>query len=435
MWIKWIVWLSGLLAIAMIALWAAKKKKKTTKAKWFIGALGIILLLWSAIEKIMEPPSSQKSANIVINSKNATNLIICTPEAFEIAVRERVAYVIDSTGWRRDAEEWKNKWMECAKQYEASSTSDFERGITAIFNEQFIQADSLFTEALISNTLNQQQISGAYFYRGAIAGLLNDNYRALSLLDSALLFDHGFAEAWYNKGVCWVNLGADSFALLCFDSTLSYDPRYAPAWHNRGMLLSANYHCDDAIASFDSALCYEPNDVEALRVKGGALMSKGDLPAALECFNSAIDIEGGNSIIWEALGLVRLLLQDYDLAIKNFREGLLWCKECVQLYELQGMALSLQGRHEEALQSLDHAVFLNGRYTSALIHRSVVFTLLGKYEAARMDLESSLAVDPGDKRTRGMYDQLVAYMSNKNPNKPPLITKIDPPPMPEKRCE
>ncbi|HMA04450.1 MAG TPA: tetratricopeptide repeat protein [Methanomicrobiales archaeon] len=60
---------------------------------------------------------------------------------------------------------------------------------------------------------------------------------AIDLLTKALILRPQFPVAWYQKGVCQVQLDKVDDALASYDTCLNHDPYHAEAWFNRGMLL------------------------------------------------------------------------------------------------------------------------------------------------------------------------------------------------------
>lgn len=79
--------------------------------------------------------------------------------------------------------------------------------------------------------------------------------------------------------------------------------------------------------------------------------------------------------------------EDYTLAADYYREALKFYKNDEHVYYKLGKSLSLTGRNQEALESVNHALAINGMYEPALKLSGQLKMEQGNNEAARQDFE------------------------------------------------
>ncbi len=134
--------------------------------------------------------------------------------------------------------------------------------------------------------------------------------------------------------------------------------------------------------------------------------------------------EGGEALAWLAraaaaapkradlqcaLGQARLARGDAAGAVEPLRaaaQGAGPAEWRAAAHEKLGIALSLQGRLDEALRALDQACRLDPGQASAQLNRAVVLTQLGRRGDAREALREALRLQPDYPQARGLHDDL-----------------------------
>src|SRR5574341_2601828 len=79
----------------------------------------------------------------------------------------------------------------------------------------------------------------------------------------------------------------------------------------------------------------------------------------------------------------RLDLHDYFGAIHLLEDVVGSGRAYADAHQLLGLAYSLAGQRERALECFDRALALNPRYVEALIHKAIVLNEVGREEDAR----------------------------------------------------
>ena len=88
----------------------------------------------------------------------------------------------------------------------------------------------------------------------------------------------------------------------------------------------------------------------------------------------------------------RFVVQDYYGAIHLLDEILSSGRRFADVYHLRGLAFSLLGQPERALEDFDRALGVNSRYMDALVHRGVILVELGRTAEADASFQRAAAL-------------------------------------------
>lgn len=191
------------------------------------------------------------------------------------------------------------------------------------------------------------------------------------------------ADAWYNLGNAYTELGRHDDAVKAFLKAQKLNPELMSAGFNlaRVQILQKKY--DDSINQLDNLLRVDPGNRLILETKAWAFHLKGDDAAALEIYNQVLDVfsDSRNSLYNSALILVELkkneralkrftrLVEVYEDEISsvfeiaklnavmgNSSEALLWLEKYLALYPDDYAALELAGDMYAAEKQFAEAV-------------------------------------------------------------------------------
>jgi len=129
-------------------------------------------------------------------------------------------------------------------------------------------------------------------------------------------------------------------------------------------------------------------------------------PARLELAEAAVQSafrlqpDAGEAHLARAENLYRGHL-DYDGALAELEVAGLRLPNESRVFELRGYIERRQGKHEEALRSLERAVDLDPRNIFTLQQIANSYILLQRYADAKSALDRALAVEPNDPETKG----------------------------------
>jgi tetratricopeptide (TPR) repeat protein len=198
-----------------------------------------------------------------------------------------------------------------------------------------------------------------------------------------------------------------------------------------GNLLVANGDADGAREAYETALRLVPNHAPSIAGLGRLAIGRGDLARAAERFEQAAAILPLPEYVI-ALGEVREAAGDHDTARQSFDLA----RAEITLFQASGVAVDLElalfeadhgdparalqlaetayaatptvraadavawalhrlGRNDEAVAYRDKALRLGSRDPLLRYHAGAIAAAVGDATAARTDLESALAIDPG----------------------------------------
>ena len=180
------------------------------------------------------------------------------------------------------------------------------------------------------------------------------------------------AEAWYDRGVCLLQMRVEPDAAEAFRRATALDPAHGYAWGNLGVALARGGRLDDAIEAFARALAIDPSDAEIWFEYGVCLGERGRFEDALTAYDRALAIDADDADVWNNRG--------------------------VALHEL--------GRLDEARAAYDHAIALDPDAIEAAENRVL---LDADPDAEPTVVESAVAASPSDSgaipSTRNSYKQ------------------------------
>lgn len=135
-----------------------------------------------------------------------------------------------------------------------------------------------------------QEYYNAYIQLGILCAA-KKNPLAVQYYKNAIRIQVNSAEAWYNLGKCYQDMGDWTNALATYTNLLQIDPASKNAHYNIGVIHLVNFKKYDlAISHFTEAINIEPKYVQAYYGRGVCYQSKGDVKHAVIDFQACLDI-------------------------------------------------------------------------------------------------------------------------------------------------
>lgn len=131
----------------------------------------------------------------------------------------------------------------------------------------------------------------------------SDAKAAIKCYREALVHCPTNANAYYNLGVCYAELGKLDKALINYQLTVHFDPRCAEAYNNMGVIFKEQEQLEKALKYYHLAIQYNPRFAQTLNNLGVAYTTSGRLTEALEYLSRAVTVsptyaEAYNNLGW-----------------------------------------------------------------------------------------------------------------------------------------
>lgn len=130
------------------------------------------------------------------------------------------------------------------------------------------------------------------------------------------------APSLYRESIELFDNGDVRNAIEKMNAAIKAAPEYAEAYDKLGYMLMSTGEYDSALSAFQSALTKNPGMRTSKYGIGFALLEKGDLKGAESKFTDALTLNPYPSMAHYGLGLVYERLEEYEKAVKHFKEGI-----------------------------------------------------------------------------------------------------------------
>jgi tetratricopeptide (TPR) repeat protein len=130
------------------------------------------------------------------------------------------------------------------------------------------------------------------YYQMAITSVNEKDYeQARKLLSLVINLDPTNSQAFYQRGLVWIELGILSCAYDDFTAVLRLDPNNYDAYYHRGIIQLGYGQYKSAIWDFNRAINIDGKRPEAYCGRGEARTAYGRLKLALQDFTQAISLD------------------------------------------------------------------------------------------------------------------------------------------------
>lgn len=134
------------------------------------------------------------------------------------------------------------------------------------------------------------QEANELFKQGEVEYEKEDFEAAIEKFEKCLAKDPEKADAQFNVGVCYTDLGEPEKALEAYRMTLAIDPLYHHAYFNMGRIYHLRKDFVQAIVYYEKALAGDPYGPDLLYNYAHALMEGGRVEDAVEAWDRYLTI-------------------------------------------------------------------------------------------------------------------------------------------------
>ena len=217
---------------------------------------------------------------------------------------------------------------------------------------------------------------------GVIAHQRQNHAAAIELLDRAIQQNPRSALAHLNRGNTLKEMGNLKQAIANYKQAVAIHPGYAEAYVNLGIALQESQQADQALTCFRQAIALKPDFAEAFFALGNALQDCGQTDAALVSLLEATRLRPGFVAAYCNLGNLLRELGRFDDAVAVFAEAIRAQPDFAVAYCNLGNVQKEMQQFRLAIASYTQATALNPDFAEAHWNQSLVYLLLGEFEAA-----------------------------------------------------
>ncbi len=238
------------------------------------------------------------------------------------------------------------------------------------------------------------KIGEAYYNRGVFFMNEKRNEEAIKDFNKAIELKPGSASAYNNRGIVYANEKRFNEAIADFNKAVELNPKNAIAYNNRGNYFKNANRNKEAISDFNMAIKLNPDFSEPYNNRGSVYITERRLDEALNDFNKSIELNPNNSESYFNRGIVFLYERRSDDAISNFNKAIGLKPDYFNAYRNRGIVFASQNRNEEAIYDFNKAIEFKPDYAMAYNNRGMVFANEKRNEEAIQDFEKAIELKP-----------------------------------------
>jgi tetratricopeptide (TPR) repeat protein len=190
--------------------------------------------------------------------------------------------------------------------------------VSLINNGQIKEAIEI-VEGLIKNFPDESLL---YNIRGVCSHSCQNYKVAIDDFRKAVELNSDYAEAYYNLGVSYGDLGEIKSAKMAYKNALRINHNYPTAQNNLGQILFTQGEFKESISHFESAFEFKPDFAEAYYNLGNAYLSMEDLHNAIKLLKKAISVKPDFADAYNNLGIAYLRTGEQELAREFFENAI-----------------------------------------------------------------------------------------------------------------
>lgn len=279
--------------------------------------------------------------------------------------------------------EARTAYLEILKTQNQHFDSKHLLGVTYIQTGEFDTARQVIVDAIKINP----NVALAYNNLGKALKDLNRLDEALIHYEKALSLNPQYAEAHNNRGNVLQMLKRYEDALASFEQALALKPDYVEALHNRGKALKELHRPEEALDSYNRALAIRPRYSVALCSQADVLVELGRAEDALTSYEQALMVSPNDPEIYNNLGVALQKLERLDQALVQYDKALLIKPNFEKAHFNRGNTLLALKRFGEAVISYDNALMVHSPTNPANTELADVYLNRGNtlFEMKRLD--------------------------------------------------
>ncbi len=232
--------------------------------------------------------------------------------------------------------------------------------------------------------------------RAIFKAQIQDYPAALQDLDAAIRLDSTQSEPWYNRGIIETEMKDYPAALKDFNTAIRIHPTYPEPYVGMAFARSALGDHSAAILAYNKAISLRPEDSGPYYRRGLEFLEVANWHDAILDFTRVTHLEPGNADAWYNLGLAFFKDGQYPRADSALLESSRLDSLSVETWITLGASKGAQGRFDDALQYLDHALSIQPDSPDGLYNKALVLLFLKRFQEALPVFDAAIKADSGN---------------------------------------
>ena len=181
------------------------------------------------------------------------------------------------------------------------------------------------------------------------------------------------------------------------NKTIEKHVKDANAFYEKGVIYLDLREYDNAIGSFGIAISINPTQANAYLGRGNAFRSKIEWDKAIDDYSKAIVIDPKNAVAYANRGNLYGMKREYDKAIADYSEVIAITPDSAEAYYNRGYAYGGKGISEdgrEMIEDYSRAIAIDPKFVRAYCARGWIYEVKGEYDKAIKDYSESIKIAP-----------------------------------------
>ena len=218
---------------------------------------------------------------------------------------------------------------------------------------------------------------------------LGNTYLAINDFDSAIVqyqkaieLDDKHHYAIRNWGLALSKQNKKKEAEEKYLECIKVKPDYAEVYNDLGNLYLDHFEYEKAISYYNKSKKIDPKFIYPYRNIGVAFSKQGKTDEAIKELNDTLILFPDDAATVNDLGNIYLDLKDFNKAISLYQQATLFNPAFTYAYRNWGLALSLQGKYEEALLKYEKTLSIDPDYHNIYVDLVTAAKKLNRYDKA-----------------------------------------------------
>ena len=237
-------------------------------------------------------------------------------------------------------------------------------------------------------------VAEAYYNRGVFFMNERRNGEAINDFNRAIELKPGSASAHNNRGIVYVNKKRLDEAIADFNKAIELNPSLAIAYNNRGNFFKNANRNNEAISDFNKAVKLDPDCTEAYNNRGSVFISERRFDEAINDLNKVIELSPGHAEAYFNRGIIFISQRRNEEAVRDFNKAIKLKPDFANAYRNRGIVFASENRNKEAVSDFTMAIELKPDYATAYNNRGMVYASEKRNDEAIKDYEKAIDLKP-----------------------------------------